>query len=84
MSAVNLSKVNDWLQVVNKLHHLKSLKLENCNLPNIFPIPIINSSTSLDVLDLSDNSLTSSSSVLEWLFNSNTSVVNLDLSHISI
>uniref|UniRef100_A0A2N9G321 Uncharacterized protein n=1 Tax=Fagus sylvatica TaxID=28930 RepID=A0A2N9G321_FAGSY len=80
MSRVNLSKFNDWLQVVNKLHNLKSLKLENCNLPNIFPIPIINSSTSLDVLDLSDNSLTSSSSVLEWLFNSNTSVVELFLS----
>ena len=64
---------------MNKLHHLKSLYLDSCNLPNNFPIPIINSSTSLDVLALSDNSLTSSSSVLEWLFNSNTSVVNLYL-----
>nr|XP_023879409.1 receptor-like protein EIX1 [Quercus suber] len=79
MSTVNLSKVNNWLHVVNKLPYLTSLHLYSCNLPNIFSIPLVNSSTSLDVLGLSNNDLTSSSSVLEWLFNSNTSVVDLDL-----
>ncbi len=74
----------DWLQVVNKLHYLKSIPMEYCNLPNNFHVPVVNSSTSLDILDLSYIGLTCSSSVLEWLFNSNTSVVNLDLSHISI
>ncbi|XP_030970935.1 receptor-like protein EIX1 [Quercus lobata] len=81
MSTVNLSKVNNWLHVVNKLPYLTSLYLSSCNLPNIFSVPLVNSSTSLDGLDLSYNSLTSSSSVLEWLFNSNTSIVALDLSY---
>ncbi|KAL4629202.1 hypothetical protein ACB092_05G290800 [Castanea dentata] len=79
MSSVNLSKVNNWLEVVNKLPHLTSLHLRSCNLPNIFPIPHVNSSASLDVLNLSYNNLTLSSSILEWLFNSNTSVVKLYL-----
>ena len=46
---------------------------------NIFSVPLANSSTSLDVLYLRYNSLTSSSSVLEWLFNSNSSVVELEI-----
>ncbi|KAK7857742.1 receptor-like protein EIX1 [Quercus suber] len=79
MSFINLSKVNNWLQVVNKLPHLTSLYLHSCDLPNIFSVPLVNSSTSLDVLDLSHNHLTSSSSVLEWLFKSNTSVFKLYL-----
>ena len=79
MDAVNLSKANNWLHVVNRLPYLTSLFLRFCNLQNIFSVPLVNSSTSLDVLHHSDNGLTSSSSVLEWLFNSNTSVVELYL-----
>ncbi|KAK7814140.1 receptor-like protein eix2 [Quercus suber] len=79
MSSVNSSKVNNWLQIVNKLPYLTSLNLESCNLPNIFLVWLVNSIASLHSLDLSDNSLTSSSSVLQWLFNFNTSVVKLDL-----
>ncbi|KAK7846300.1 receptor-like protein eix2 [Quercus suber] len=79
MSFVNLSKVNNWLHVVNQLPYLTVLNLRACSLPNIFPIPHVNSSTSLDILDLSVNNLTLSSSVIEWLFNSNTSVVELYL-----
>ncbi|XP_030970940.1 receptor-like protein EIX2 [Quercus lobata] len=79
MDDINLSKVNNWLHVVNKLPYLTYVHLDSCNLPNIFSVPLVNSSTSLDVLDLSSNNLTSSSSVLEWLFNSNTSVVELYL-----
>lgn len=82
MSSVNLSNVNNWLQVVNKLPYLTSLHLESCSLPNIFSVWLVNSSTSLHSLDLSDNSLTSSSSsILQWLFNFNTSVVKLDLQY---
>ena len=81
MSEVNLSNVNNWLHVVNKLSYLTSLFLYSCNLSNIFSVPLVNSSTSLDVLDLSSNNLTSSFLVLEWLFNFNTSVVKLVLSH---
>ena len=79
MSTINLSKVNNWLNVVNKLSYLTSLYLYSCSLPNIFPIPHVNSSTSLDILDLSVNNLTLPSSVIEWLSNSNTSVVELYL-----
>nr|XP_023871756.1 receptor-like protein EIX2 [Quercus suber] len=79
MSSVNLSKVNNWLHVVNQLPYLTVLVLRACSLSNIFPIPHVNSSASLDVLSLSYNNLTLSSSVLEWLFNSNTSVVELYL-----
>ena len=79
MSSVNLSKVNNWLKVVNKLPYLTSLHLESCNLPKNFSVWLVNSSTSLHSLDLSDNNLTSSSFVLQWLFNFNTSVVKLDL-----
>ena len=64
---------------MNKIPYLTSLFLENCNLSNIFFIPLANSSTSLDALYLPYNSLTSSSLVLEWLFNYNTSVVELYL-----
>ena len=49
-------------------------------MPNIFFVPLINSFTSLDALGLASTDLTSASSVLEWLFNSNTSVVELNLS----
>ena len=79
MSTVNLSKVNNWLHVVNKLPYLTSLFLYSCDLLNIFSITLVNSSTSLDTLNLTGNDLTSSSSVLEWLFNSNTSVVEIYL-----
>uniref|UniRef100_A0A7N2MTJ2 Leucine-rich repeat-containing N-terminal plant-type domain-containing protein n=2 Tax=Quercus lobata TaxID=97700 RepID=A0A7N2MTJ2_QUELO len=79
MSSVNLSKVNNWLHVVNQLPYLTVLLLHACSLPNIFPIPHVNSSTSLDVLNLSYNNLTLSSSALEWLFNSNITVVKLYL-----
>ena len=78
MSTVNLSKVNNWLHVVNKLPYLTSLSLCFCNLPKIFSTRLVNSS-SLDYLNLGGNNLTSSSLVLEWLFKSNISVVELYL-----
>ena len=80
MSTVNLSKVNNWLHVVNKLPYLTSLSLCFCNLPKIFSTRLVNSS-SLDYLNLGGNNLTSSSLVLEWLFYFNTSVVELYLNN---
>ena len=79
MGGINLSKFNNQLQIVNKIPYLTSLFLENCNFANIFFVPLANSSTSLDALYLPYNGLTSSSSVLEWLFDYNTSVVELYL-----
>ena len=79
MGGINLSKFNNQLQVVNKIPYYSSLFLENCNLANIFSIPLANSCTSLDALYLPYSGLTSASSVLEWLFNYNTSVVELYL-----
>ncbi|KAK7856861.1 receptor-like protein eix2 [Quercus suber] len=48
MSTVNLNKVYNWPHVVNKLPYLTSLFLYSSNLPNIFSVPLVNSSTSLD------------------------------------
>ncbi|XWS61263.1 hypothetical protein CRYUN_Cryun07bG0111100 [Craigia yunnanensis] len=66
----NLSKANDWVQVVNKLPFLESLSLQSCNLPNIISpfLSLINSSTALTSLELFGNILTSSV-IYPWLFN---------------
>ncbi|WCJ29604.1 Receptor-like protein EIX2 [Euphorbia peplus] len=53
MSGVDLSQSFDWLKVINSLPSLLELRLSGCTLPNLFPS--LNSS-SLSVLDLSDNS----------------------------
>ena len=68
MSNVNLSNVNNWLHVVNKLPYLTSLFLDSCNLSNICSVPLVNSSTSLDGLYLSYNNLTG---VIELYLNNN-------------
>lgn len=82
LSSTNLSKANDWVQVVNNLPFLETLNLQSCNLPNtISPsLSLVNSSASLTSLDLFGNNLTSSV-VYPWLFNvSITNLVYLDLS----
>ncbi|GKV30358.1 hypothetical protein SLEP1_g39175 [Rubroshorea leprosula] len=76
----DLSKVNNyWLEVINKLHHLKFLFLHRCNLPYVLPqsIPMINTSTFLTFVDLSSNNL--SSSTFQWLSKFNKSLVGLGL-----
>ncbi|GKV21719.1 hypothetical protein SLEP1_g31673 [Rubroshorea leprosula] len=80
LSGIDLSKVNNWLQVVNKLPHLTNLQLHYCNLLDVVPqpLPMINTSTSLVVLDLSSNNLTAS--MFQWLFNFSNTLVYLDLS----
>ncbi|GKV30618.1 hypothetical protein SLEP1_g39412 [Rubroshorea leprosula] len=37
MSTIDLSKVNNWLQVVKKLPHLTNLQLDLCNLLDVVP-----------------------------------------------
>ncbi|KAL6320659.1 hypothetical protein AAG906_008659 [Vitis piasezkii] len=81
LSWVNLSKAIHWPQAINKMPSLTELYLSHTQLPPIIPtisISHINSSTSLAVLDLSSNGLTSS--IYPWLFNFSSSLVHLDLS----
>ncbi|EOY10968.1 Disease resistance family protein / LRR family protein, putative [Theobroma cacao] len=75
LSQVDLSKATDWLQVTNKLPYLVELHLSDCNLNND-PSPVSVNYSSLTVLDLSMNML---SSVPMSMF-SLRSLVSLDLS----
>ena len=80
LSGVNLSKAIHWPQAINKMPSLTELYLSDTQLPPIIPtisISHINSSTSLAVLDLSRNGLTSS--IYPWLFCFNSVLVHLDL-----
>ncbi|XVF03765.1 hypothetical protein REPUB_Repub05bG0021300 [Reevesia pubescens] len=81
LSFANLSKASDWSKVVNQLPFLKTLVLRDCDLPSVSSsyLSFINSSTSLTILDLSGNNL-SSSSIYPWLFNVSSNLTTLDLS----
>ncbi|PRQ47150.1 putative leucine-rich repeat-containing, plant-type, leucine-rich repeat domain, L [Rosa chinensis] len=80
MSDVDLSKVVNWPQSLSKLTSLIELQLLVCRLPdvNLRSLSFINSSTSLQVLDLSSNSL--NSSVFHWIANVSNNFVNIQLS----
>ncbi|XP_022746288.1 LRR receptor-like serine/threonine-protein kinase GSO2 [Durio zibethinus] len=75
LSHVDLGKAIDWLQATYKLPSLVELHLSECSLNND-PSPISVNYTSLTVLDLSRNML---SSVPTWIF-SVCSLVSIDLS----
>ncbi|GLT33366.1 hypothetical protein SLA2020_079620 [Shorea laevis] len=79
LSEIDLTKVNNWLRVVNTLPHLTILRLSSCNLLDVVPqpLPMNNTSTSLAVLDLSSNILTDK--MFQWLFNFSNSLVHLNL-----
>jgi EIX receptor 1/2 len=81
LNSVNLSVVNDWLNVVNHLPKLSKLLLRNCDLPliTLSSLSHINSSKSLTYLDLSSNPRITSS-MFPWLLNSSTNLAYLDLS----
>ncbi|XP_022746293.1 LRR receptor-like serine/threonine-protein kinase ERL2 [Durio zibethinus] len=74
LSYANLTKATDWLQATHKLPSLVELHLSGCFLNNN-PSPISVNYTSLTVLDLSRNTL---SSVPTWIF-SLRSLVSIDL-----
>ncbi|XP_022746306.1 LRR receptor-like serine/threonine-protein kinase FLS2 [Durio zibethinus] len=75
LSDVDLSTATDWLQVTNKLPSLVELHLSDCYLNNNDPSSITVNYTSLAVLDLSSNML---SSIPTWIF-SLRSLVSIDL-----
>ncbi|THG21103.1 hypothetical protein TEA_020177 [Camellia sinensis var. sinensis] len=79
MTNVDLSKAKEWFQVVNKLPLLTSLRLSFCQLPKIVVPSYLNFSTSLAILDLSGNGLTSS--IFDWLFNFSSALIEVDLSN---
>ncbi|KAK7315172.1 hypothetical protein VNO77_33706 [Canavalia gladiata] len=67
-----------------KLTKLRELRLQNCNLSDNFlhsmTPSMFNFSTSLSILDLSENTFTSSM-IFEWVSNVTSNLVELDLSH---
>ncbi|XAR53563.1 Non-specific serine/threonine protein kinase [Bertholletia excelsa] len=84
LSYVNLSEALDWSRSVSHLPLLKNLYLKGCKLPDIIPhhqpLPLsFNNSSSavLSVLDLSSNDL--SSSIYNWLFNFNSTLVDINI-----
>ncbi|XP_075522085.1 receptor-like protein EIX1 isoform X2 [Primulina tabacum] len=65
LTYVNMSKIHDWLDIVNKLPSLIELHLSGCNLDHFSPIDRPNFS-SLVLLDLSDNNFKSLAP--DWIF----------------
>ncbi|XP_040367844.1 receptor-like protein EIX1 isoform X2 [Rosa chinensis] len=80
MSYLDLSKVMNWPLSLSKLTLLTELQLSQCNLPNINlrSLSFINSSTSLQILHLSVNSL--NSSIFYWIANVSSNFIHIDLS----
>uniref|UniRef100_M1B6I6 M18S-3Ap n=1 Tax=Solanum tuberosum TaxID=4113 RepID=M1B6I6_SOLTU len=78
MESVDLSKANEWLQVINMLPSLVDLRLYNCSLHHITPLLDHKKISSLKSLDLSGN-YNFNSSVPKWVFNL-PNLVSLDLS----
>ncbi|KAL1560860.1 receptor-like protein EIX2 [Salvia divinorum] len=80
LSQIDLSHTN-WLPHILNLRFLHELRLNSCNISTITLVePSANSSsTSLSLLDLSDNQLTPSS--FHLLSNISTTLVGLDISH---
>ncbi|KAM5557503.1 receptor-like protein EIX2 [Rosa sericea] len=81
MSNANFSIAVDWPQSISQLPSLIELQLGSCNLPDVdmASLSFINSSTSLQVFDLSSNFL--SSSVFCWIGNVSKNPVFIDLSN---
>ncbi|CAJ1952956.1 unnamed protein product [Sphenostylis stenocarpa] len=81
-SIPNLNHSHNWLQMIGKLPKLRELSLRNCGLSNQFFLSSrpskFNFSTSLSVLDLSQNTLTSPM-IFEWVSNFTFNLVELQL-----
>ncbi|KAK7268377.1 hypothetical protein RIF29_21075 [Crotalaria pallida] len=80
LSYVNLGGIHNLFQVLSTLPSLLSISLQNCELANLaFPlVNVTNNAPQLQILDLSDNELTSSD--LNAFQNMTTPLVHLDLS----
>ncbi|KAF3432899.1 hypothetical protein FNV43_RR24001 [Rhamnella rubrinervis] len=81
LSGLNLSEAVSWPQSISKLSTLIELQLSSCNLPNVNPVslPLINSSTSLQLLELSNNILIKSS-IFFWVANISSNLLHIGLS----
>ncbi|QCD94731.1 LRR receptor-like serine/threonine-protein kinase FLS2 [Vigna unguiculata] len=83
VSVSNLDRSYSWLKVITKLPELRELSLVGCSLSDHFILlskpSKLNFSTSLSVLDLSQNTFTSPM-VLQWVSNITSNLVELDLS----
>ncbi|PON36603.1 LRR domain containing protein [Trema orientale] len=80
LSMMNLSRVHDWLHVMNRLPKLRILRLGGCDLPApIFSSPLSKSDSTLEEIVLHGNRLTSS--IVQWLFNHGRTLFYLDLSN---
>ncbi|KAL8095809.1 hypothetical protein AgCh_036976 [Apium graveolens] len=77
LSGISLATV-DWLQAVSSLSFLTELHLPTCGLPGVSSTTNY-SSMALSIVDLSNNAYVSFSE-LEWLFNSSSSLVDVDIS----
>ncbi|XP_061358647.1 receptor-like protein EIX2 [Gastrolobium bilobum] len=79
----NLNSSYSWMQMIGKLPKLRELNLIKCGLSDHFihsPSPSrFNSSSSLSVIDLSQNTFTSSI-IFQWVSNISSNLVELDLS----
>ncbi|KAH0780826.1 hypothetical protein KY290_000424 [Solanum tuberosum] len=78
IESVDLSKANEWLQVINMLPSLVDLRLVHCSLHHITPLLDYHNFSSLKSLNLSEN-YNLGSSVPQWVFYL-PNLVSLDLS----
>ncbi|XP_068314736.1 receptor-like protein EIX1 [Pyrus communis] len=76
MSRLNFSEFVNWPESISKLPSLVELQLSSCNLPNV-ELSFVNSSNSLEVLELSDNPL--NLSIFNWMANVSTNLVHIGL-----
>lgn len=71
LSYVDISRVTTWMQVIINLPSLNHLNLQSCRLsatlPPGFKLPLINTSTSLSFIDLSLNSVSTTSILAQFL-----------------
>ncbi|KAL8459263.1 hypothetical protein ACS0TY_036661 [Phlomoides rotata] len=81
MNSVNLSRANNWAQVINSLPSLVELHFESCSLDLMAPLDYSNMSNSLKYLYLSDNKIDNQPSVTTtpWIFQL-TELLSIDLS----
>jgi len=84
LSSFNIGHSNHWLKMVSKiLPNLRELRLSECDLSDIDIAPLFdsfcNTSSSLTILDISYNMLTSST--FKWLFNFTSNLKELYLSN---
>ncbi|KAK7274080.1 hypothetical protein RIF29_15152 [Crotalaria pallida] len=77
LSAINLSKVTNWLQLVTTIPSLSHLHLLSCQLQDISPTLQYANFTALEDLNLGQNKF--DSELPRWLFNLSCHIYSIDL-----